>query len=355
MREVARAAGVSLNAVSLALRGDPQIPEGTRRRIIAVAAELGYRKDPLLARALARARAGPETRFRATLALLNANEDPLAFTRHPTVPAYVAGCHRRARQLGYVLDEFWLADPLLDARAMGRVWRARGIEGAVAVGLMREDRLPEAARPLWREFPCVVTGVATREPALSFACADHHRLVLDAFRATVAAGYERPALVLDETIDRLTLGRFTGGFLVAQQSLRKHQRLRPFVRVAEARARPELFQRWLERERPDAILTLYHEVRRWLGAAGWRVPRDVGLVQLERRADHPGWAGMDQHNDVVGETAVEMLVAMIQGGVVGVPDFPRATLVGSSWVPGRTLPRRTKGQRMASRVFPLVS
>lgn len=343
MREVARAAGVSLNAVSLALRHDRSIPEGTRARIAAVAERLGYRKDPLLARALARARAGPGGRLRATLALLNANEDRLAFERHPTIPAYVEGCRRRAGQLGYALDEFWLADPALDARAMGRVWRARGIEGALVVGLMKEDRLPPRSAPLWAEFPCVVTGVATREPALSFACADHHRLVLEAFRQTVERGYRRPGLVLDERIDRLTLGRFTGGFLVAQQVFGGGERTRPFYRVAEARVQPGLFRRWLERERPDAILTLYHEVRRWVEALGWRVPADVGLVQLERRRDHPAWAGMDQHNDLVGEAAVDLLATAVQAGPVGVPEFPRAALIGSSWVPGRSLPRRRAG------------
>lgn len=340
MRDVARAAGVSPNAVSLALRGDRQIPEATRRRITAVATALGYRKDPLLSRALARARSGKPGRFRATLALLNANEDPLALVRHPTIPSYLEGCRRRAWQLGYALDEFWLADPQLDARALARIWAARGIEGAVVVGLMKEDRLPPRAEPLWKEFPCVVTGVATRQPALSFACADHHRLVLEAFRQILEAGYLRPALVLDERIDRLTLGRFTAGFLVAQQAVAPSRRTRPFYRVVEARDRPALFRRWLDRQRPDVILTLYHEVKRWVEMAGLRVPRDLGLVQLEWRRDHPSWAGMDQHNDVVGETAVDMLAAMIQSGSGGIPDFPRATLVGSSWVAGRTLPPR---------------
>jgi LacI family transcriptional regulator len=71
-----------------------------------------------------------------------------------------------------------------------------------------------------------------------------------------------------------------------------------------------------------------------------KVPRDVGLIQLEWRADHPTWAGMCQHNDIVGEAAVEMLLGLIHQDEKGIPLYPRATLIGSSWVNGMTVRAR---------------
>ena len=59
-------------------------------------------------------------------------------------------------------------------------------------------------------------------------------------------------------------------------------------RVAEARADRSIFRRWHETQHPDVILTLYHEVHRWLAEMNLRVPRDTRLIQLERRPDHPG-------------------------------------------------------------------
>jgi LacI family transcriptional regulator len=93
----------------------------------------------------------------------------------------------------------------------------------------------------------------------------------------------------------------------------------------------------LVREKPDVILTLYNVVRRWLARLKIAVPRDIGLIQLEWRKSSPEWAGMNQHNDVVGEVAVEMLVGMIHNNERGIPAFPRATLVGSTWVDGKTV------------------
>ena len=55
IRDVARKAGVSVASVSFALNGQPGVAEDTRRRILAAAAELGYRANPQ-AQALRRGR-----------------------------------------------------------------------------------------------------------------------------------------------------------------------------------------------------------------------------------------------------------------------------------------------------------
>ncbi len=337
MADVARAAGVSKNTVSLALRNSPQIPEVTRRRIAATARRLKYRKNAVVAQLMTEMRRARAPGFQSVLALLNANLDRQAFRDHPTIPVYVEGCRRRAQELGYTLDEFWLHDPDLDGVRLNTIFEARGIRGALVVGLMRENRLPDRFLPTWAGFPAVVTGVRTRDPALSFASTDHHILAMRAFQRGIELGYRRPALVIDPVIDRLVDGRFSAGVRTAQQDIPARQRARPFFLTGETEAEEKRFGLWLKKERPDAILTLYNVVRRWLANLPVAVPRDVGLIQLEWRTDSPDWAGMDQHNDVVGGAAVEMLVGMIHNHETGIPAFPRATLVGSTWVDGATV------------------
>ena len=160
-----------------------------------------------------------------------------------------------------------------------------------------------------------------------------------AMRATENAlrlGHRRPALVLDAAIDDLIEGRFSAGVQIVQHPLPAARRLRPFYDQPAAEQRERSFHKWLAHEKPDVILTLYHVVRSWVEHAGLRVPRDIGLIQLEWRADHARWAGMDQHNDTVGE----MLIGMIHQGERGVPVSPRATLIGRTWVDGVTVQQR---------------
>ena len=340
MSDIARAAGVSKNTVSLALRGSPRVSQATRDRIAALAAKMGYRSNATVSQLMSELRRNRSARFQATLGLINANEDPRAFTAHPTLPIYVEGCRRRAAQLGYGLDEFWLHEPGWTPRRWLSILRTRNIRGLLVVGLMSHNRLPDRFAPLWASLPAVVTGVRTRGPELSFACSDHHALALAAFEKAVALGYRRPALVLDGVIDQLIEGRFTAGFITGQRRFcpaREHTA--PFHDVAAARKDLRVFERWLDRTKPDVIFTLYHEVKRWLESLGRRVPADVGLIQYEWRADHAEWAGMDQRNDLVGEAAVDMLLSMVLHNEPGVPDTPRATLIGSHWVDGATVRR----------------
>ncbi len=129
MAEVAKASGVSKNTVSLALRGSPRISETTRVRIEEVARAMGYRLNPTVAHLMAELRQNRSPGFQATLAIINAHESRDAFTNHPTIPAYVAGCRQRAQQIGYQLDEFWLHDPHLRAESLIRILQTRGIKG----------------------------------------------------------------------------------------------------------------------------------------------------------------------------------------------------------------------------------
>jgi LacI family transcriptional regulator len=338
MAQVARAAEVSKNTVSLALRGSPRISTATREKIESVAAEMGYRLNPTVAQLMAELRQNRSPGFQATLAMINAHESRDAFSNHPTIPAYVAGCRERAAQLGYRLDEFWLHEPDMTVARWLSIFRARNIRGAVIVGLMRRNRLPTRLAPLWDEIPALVTGVRTREPALSFACSDQHTLALVAFEKAVALGYRRPALVLDGVIDDLVEGRFSAGFLIGQiRLIPAGQRTQPFYDVAAVRSDRSVFLKWFAENQPDVIFTLYHEVKRWVEEAGLRVPEDVGLIQYEWRADHGDWTGMDQRNDLVGAAAVDMLISMVHHNERGVPEHPRATLIGSHWVDGTTV------------------
>ena len=339
LKDIAKAVGYSKNTVSLALRGDPQIPESTRERIRQAADRLGYRPNPVVSHLMAQLGASRTTRLKAKLALVNANLDAEAFRSHPTIPTYVDGCENRAAKLGYSFDRFWLHDPTLNAARWLRILQTRGIKGLVLVGLMDTNRLPDAFIPVWEQLPTVVTGVRTRDPALSFCSVDHHNLALMAFERALALGYRRPGLVLDEVIDTLVERRFSAGYFTGQRALTREAHIPMFTQLSRAEKDPAVFGAWLDRHRPDVVFTLYNKVLTWLKVAGRHVPEDVGVIQLEWRASRPEIAGMNQHNFVTGEAAVDMVVSQIHNNETGIHEFPRATLIGATWVDGASVRR----------------
>lgn len=341
MQDIARVTGVSKNSVSIALSDKKGLSPATRKRVREVAARLGYQKNPTVAHLMAQLSKSRTVTWKAKLALINANRDPRAFSAHPTIPIYVAGCEQRARRLGYSFDRFWLHDSSLNADAWERILRTRGIVGILIVGLMDSNLLPAHLAALWEKFPTVVTGVRTRNPALSFSCVDHHHVALSAFERALALGYRRPGLVIDDVIDKLVERRFSAGFLTGQRQLARPQRVPIFDKMAPAKNQLGAFESWLNRSKPDVIFTLYNVVFDWLALLGRNVPRDVGVIQLEWRAATPEIAGMNQHNHQTGAAAVDMVVSQIHHNEAGSQEFPRATLIGATWVNGKTVCRQT--------------
>ena len=197
----------------------------------------------------------------------------------------------------------------------------------------------------------MVTGVRTRDPALSFACSDQHALALEAFEKAVALGYRRPALVLDGVIDELVEGRFTAGFLTGQSRLSPGDAADPAVLRSRRRAaRPRgVFQVAGEKPAGRDFHALPRSEALAGASSGCGCREDIGLIQYEWRADHGEWAGMDQRNDLVGEAAMDMLISMVHHNERGVPEHPRATMIGCHWVDGATVEKAHAGGMNARR------
>lgn len=152
-------------------------------------------------------------------------------------------------------------------------------------------------------------------------------------------------MVLDDVIDALVERRFSAGFFSGQRMLPVDRHIPLFSDMRGVR-RPQRFRAWLEQHRPDVIFTLYNKVFGWLTDASMRVPEDIAVIQLEWRASRPEIAGMNQHNRVTGEAAVDMVVSQIHNNETGVQEFPRATLIGATWMDGASAPARgAKGKR----------
>lgn len=332
LKAIGERVGYSKNTVSLALRGDAEIPPRTRRRIRKVAREMGYRPNALVSQLMSRLRSSHAfVSFRATLALVTARSDRDAATAAALADC-VAGCHARAAQLGYRFDEFRAGDPDATASRWLRIFTTRGIQGVIVVGLPDDGQIPARLEPVWRRFPTVVAGLRPRGADLPFTSVDHFEVLAIAMRNALALGYRRPGLVVDDRADRRVGGRLGAGMLAAQQALPETDRLPALRDAGDSPA--DAFLRWYADHRPDVILGAHARLDSWLRDAGLRPPADVGLVRLDRPAGKPS-AGIDQHHALAGQAAVDLMAGAIDRSKR--PAGATSTLVSASWVDGETV------------------
>src|SRR5262245_17392188 len=126
MATVAARAGVHTTTVSLALRNHPSLPLDTRQRLQALAAEMGYERDPALNALVAYRRQSPPSKGNPPLAYVTNWESPWGWKEHPAHAAFFEGAQHKAAELGYQLEHFWLREEGRSHRQVSRVLSARG-------------------------------------------------------------------------------------------------------------------------------------------------------------------------------------------------------------------------------------
>lgn len=332
-RDIAKALGIGLATVSMALRGDPRISSRRRAQIQATARKMGYRPNPNAA-ALSHLRGASETKpTRAALAWLNLWPHPEDLRRFGEFDQYWHGAELAARKFGYRLEEFACADSAQLPRLQD-ILLARGINGILIP--------PSGGPPMdwgsfeWDRFSVVRLSRSVEQPAAHIVAAHQAADAEMAFNAIRARGYPRVGLV---TV-AIPHHRFDAGFLKAQRFVVESQRLPVFdIRGYSPWADLPKLERWLKREKPDAILTDLSCMAEMLNAAGLHVPKDIGLAVtsiLDGNAD----TGIDQNPREVGRVAVLTLISLIHDNDRGIPANHREILIRGRWVDGPSLPTR---------------
>lgn len=336
LQDVAIQAGVHRTTVSLALRDHPRIPLETRERVKAAAARLGYQINPLVAALMQSRRLGRAVKH-VTLAYVT--NYPTRYGWKPVNhdrPDFFPGAVARARELGYKLEDFWLAEPGMTPDRFCDILAARNIHGLII------GRLPPGQNSLaldWSRFSCVALGMTLRSPVLHHVTENHYETVALGMQRCLERGYRRVGFVFSEANDSPRVGdRWLGAYLRQQLSFPAKDRLAPCPQIP---ASPRAFAQWFKRSRPDALIATHaRPVIGWLKQMGLSVPRDVGLIDLE---DHPqlDCAGVRYDPTTIGALAVEMLIGLLHRNETGVPAANQhEVLLTGQWCDGRTLPTR---------------
>lgn len=336
LEDVARAAGVHRATASRALKGDPRITAATRRRVEEAAKRLRYRPNALVSLLMSHRRAVTTPEFQAVIAYVTRYGARGAW--RPVSESFgriFQGACEAAERQGYRLEEFCLNDPPLTGAAFSRILRARGIHGVLIAPLPRPSG---HLRLDWPQFAAVTIGYSLARPELHRVATDHFASLAVAARQCRKHGYRRLGVLLTGRVNERTDRRWLGAQLVEAEATGERDRIPALITHDFDEA---AFRRWFREHRPDVLLGVHmYQPLSVLRKMGVRVPRDVGIVTLERREREAGVTGMDQNFERIGAAAVNTIIGMLHRGERGLPAVPEKILVDASWVKGDSLPSR---------------
>jgi LacI family transcriptional regulator len=335
LRDIARKLAVSHVTVSLALRNSAQISVARRREIQELAAQMGYRPNPMAA-ALGQLRFTSKAQaVSAELAWINYRENSQSIRRFKEFDLYWQGANETAKWFGYNLEEF-VCDSNFTLNRLEKVLLARGVHGIL---IPPHSKLPHNWDSFqWGHFSAVRFGHSIVRPRVHVVTSDQTSNSLLAFSKIQAHGYQRIGFVTS----RISSTRYKAGVLMAQSALDVKKQVPPLVLDTgeDNHADQKALGTWLKKHTPDAILTDIAAMREMLKIAGHRIPEDIGLAVfsvLDGNAD----AGIYQNPEEIGKAAVEMLISMINHNHVGIPKICRELLIEGEWMDGATLPPRS--------------
>lgn len=328
---MARVAGVNRATVSLAVRNHPSISAATRDRIQKIAAELGYRLDPMLS-ALATYRNNQKPpEYRGTLAWLARTTENFRWRANAHFSAYFRQAQSRAAFQGYRIDILDLGDDGMTLERAASILRSRGIRGVLLCPQPQSDT--DFTRLPWEDFAGVSFGYSITRPHLHSVAAAQFRAAFATYRETQSRGYRRIGLALNRGHDERTDHNYLGGYLAARQLHTGAEPVQPFLYDRDSLPRlPD----WVRSQRPDAVLCS-DPIPARLREAGHRVPEDLGIANPLLASDTTEIAGMWESNERIADAAVDTVVAMLHRGDYGIPARPQRVLIDSTWIEGSSL------------------
>jgi len=341
LQTVADAAGCSRMTVSLALRDRPGLPAATSERVKNVAKKLGYRANPLVSIYQAHVRARRVPRYQANLAWIN--DHPLGdiWQSTPWMVGYWEGASERAQALGFKLEQLHLsAMGATPEQAVGRAKRILGSRGIYGVVLPWLHNTEHASLD-WSDFAVAMIGKnvsyrdnAERKTVLSFFHHSNSDVAYNlklAWHRLHARGFQRIGLALDHLNDRLGESLQRGCFLIEQEIVPRRDRVPPLVvrHFSELLGQRELV-RWFLRHQPDAVMLFDTNVVKIVNAQTGFASKPFP-VELSLTPNMPEFHGIDAQHELIGASAIDLVVAQLHNNERGRPDAPREVLVKGVW------------------------
>lgn len=339
---LAEAAQVSKTTVSRALRNHPTLPQTTCKRIQEIAQKLNYAPDPF-ATSLGLKKTGSP--INANIACLIGHRKRDFLKTSPAYQRIYKGAKERATQLGYHIEHFWIYGPKYRDSQLDKILLSRGVSGIILLGILDENEVSLD----WDRYAVVASGNHLLNDMVHLTAIDSIRCARLALKKLLDMPFKKIGLVTSN-LNRYGDDQRCIDFLCAFSGLQnlnseyKERICSPLVysSIQQTESRIE-FNQWLQKEKPDVIVTRNHDHRTshaelsWLQAAGFNVPDDISLVELNVLDSNGPITGVIEPYHETGAASVDMLSTLIHHNTLGIPKNRVHSYLEPSWHPGNSI------------------
>lgn len=340
MNDVAKAAGVHVTTVSLALRNSPQLPVSTRERIRKLADKMGYRVNPLLSALVQHRRTALSGKFQGTLGFITRSTTRRELRANAYVAQMYAAAASHAEQLGFKLEPFELIDYEQNSARLEKALHARNIRGLFFPP--SQDPQGGAITLNWEHFSCATLSTNLHRPVMDHIDSDHFGAAWLVAQTCRERGYRRIGYVSVHSSDIASQGRWRGGYLAFVQTYKDLGAIPTLVATDEDFEAE--FLRWHKRWRPDAILSNNIALARYLPvlkSMKIAVPADTAIASINLHAPDSPYSGVYTSIEHSSRRTVDQIVNRLYRNQLGPPEHPAIILTPPLWHEGTTLPVRT--------------
>jgi LacI family transcriptional regulator len=270
-----------------------------------------------------------------------------AWRKYAYLWPYLDGAQRRAKELGFRLEEVWTKEPGMTAKRLSTILYSRGIEGVIVTQYLRHLRLD------WNRFAAVTLHGQLVSPSLPHVTADLSHNLFTAVKKLHRLGYRKIGICLEATLKNYAFVTLkpVAKYLAETFAPTSRERVPPLFYPwgwGTDKRRDDGVEviAWIKKYRPDAIVCHSSMLLGWIERAGFSVPGEIALVHLATDDDVSDWAGIDSHRRTIGGIAVEQVVARVQHRQFGLPAVSQDTLVRGEWHGGWTVAKGAKDRRL---------
>jgi LacI family transcriptional regulator len=333
-KDIAVLAKVSQMTVSLALRDSPIIPEVTKLRIRVIAQQLNYRPDPLVSALMRQRRRKSPQKTRTKIAFLHDN--PTEPTRWVSA-SYTKGCFSGAQDIavnrGYHFEAINIYHAQLSGRRLSQILWTQNVQGLLIAPMPLSATLDLD----WQKFAAVSLDYSHTALNVHRVIDDHTTGITELMNQLVRLKYQRPALVMDESVDDRTNHQRLGAFL-AQRTRKPGFAEIPPLFFDDVSWNEQNFLRWIRRYKPDVIVAGDYRVVSTLEKHAMTGPNKISVVLYCKEPRTRSYSGLSIDSVTVGEVAARQLISMIENNERGLPAKPTTTYVDAAhWSTGNSL------------------